>query len=344
VNAERLRNSLWIAACLVATVQMVCAADYVGRERCATCHKPEYEKQSASHHAQALSRIDGSLVAQALLKVGHSPDKRIQYAPAASGIAAKVEGLPDSAALEWAFGAGVQGSTPVGRLNGQYFEHQFSYYARIQGLATTFGHAAHVSSPVAELGILQDNLTISRCFNCHSTGVPQSVSGPDLNGMLPGVQCERCHGPGSTHIQAAENGAPAEFISKQVVNPGRFPAKALIQICGQCHRLPEPDEGDRPELGNPVNVRFAPVGLLASRCFQGSVAISCVTCHDPHQDARPRTDLFYTRRCLDCHRNDHKPVRACERREGKNCLPCHMKQASLGPYLRFTDHRIRVYE
>lgn len=332
------------ALACIATVQVLQAADYVGRDRCAPCHKAEYERQSASNHAHALRQIEGSLVGSTLLKDGRSPDGQVQYEQAGHNIAVRVTGAPDSATLEWAFGAGVQGSTPVGRVNGQYFEHRFSYYSRIRDLAPTFGHPARVSPPAAELGILQDNLTISRCFNCHSTGVLRSVSGPDLSGMLPGVQCERCHGPGSSHIQAAESGAPRETVIKQIVNPGRLPAKALIEICGQCHRLPGPDVGDRPELENPVTVRFAPIGLLASRCFRASEKLSCLTCHDPHQDAFPRTNPLYSVKCLGCHGADVKPVKACRRRENENCIPCHMKQASLGPYLRFTDHRIRVYE
>jgi hypothetical protein len=284
------------------------------------------------------------VLATTLLKDGRSPDGQVRYVQVQNGIAARLSGVAEDATIEWAFGAGVQGSTPVGRINGQYFEHRFSYYSRISDLALTFGHPAQVGSPAGELGILQDNLTISRCFNCHSTGVARSISGPDLQGMLPGVQCERCHGPGSSHIQAAVDGAPAESVRKEVVNPGRLPAKALIQICGQCHRLSGPDTGSKPELENPVNVRFAPIGLLASRCFQRTGSLSCLTCHDPHENARPRSDMAYSDKCLACHSNDAKPVRACRRRVKENCLPCHMQQASLGPYLRFTDHRIRIYE
>ncbi len=310
---------------------------------CAECHKAQYEKQSASHHAQSLHVIEGSVVGTTLLKDGHSPDNRLQYEQGTNAIIVRENGTTEGAVLEWAFGAGVQGSTPVGHLGEQYIEHQFSYYSRIRGLAPTFGHPARVSTPVAELGILQDNRTIFRCFNCHATGVQQGPSGPDLRGLLPGVQCERCHGPGSAHIKAAKDGASIAAIRNEVVNPGRLPAKAQIEICGQCHRLPTPDLGDQPELADPVTVRFAPIGLLASRCFQASGTLSCLTCHDPHDNVRPRTDVEYSEKCLSCHSSDGKPTKLCRRAERQNCLPCHMKQASLGPYLQFTDHRIRVY-
>lgn len=339
-----LGRALGLVVYACASLQVLPAAEYVGATACAPCHNAEYEEQLGSHHAHALHRIEGSLLGATLLKDGQSPDHRLHYEARVNTIVVHEKGVPETVAIEWAFGAGVQGSTPVGRLGRQYIEHRFSYYSRRQNLAPTFGHPAQVSTPVAELGVLQDNLTIFRCFNCHATGVQQGPGGPDLTNMLPGVQCERCHGPGSSHIKAVKDGASIEVIRREIVNPGRLPAKALIQICGQCHRLPTPDMGDKPELENPVNVRFAPMGLLASRCFRASGTLSCITCHDPHDDARPRTDLSYSGKCLACHANDRTPVKLCRRAEKQNCLPCHMKQASLGPYLRFTDHRIRVYE
>jgi hypothetical protein len=300
-------------------------ASYVGSKACAECHGSEFERQSRSHHAQALRLIDDSPL---------------------RGIAIDVEGLPQKPVIEWAFGAGAQGVTPVGRLGGQYFENRSSYYARSQGFAITFGHAAKAATPIAKLGVLQNNRTITHCFTCHATDVRTLPDGPDLHAVQPGVQCERCHGPGRAHIAAAKAGVAPAAIRRELLNPGRLGAAAQAQVCGECHRIAVPDAGDEPELENPVTVRFAPVGLMASRCFRESKTLTCVTCHDPHENARPRTDSVYAAQCMTCHAKDRSPVKFCRRNEGPtaaNCLTCHMKQASLGPYLRFTDHRIRVY-
>jgi predicted CXXCH cytochrome family protein len=279
------------------------SAAYVGSQACKPCHPSEFDRQTQSHHAQALRPIAESPLREFAM------DK-----------------------IEWAFGAGAQGITPVGRLNGQYFENQLSYYSRLHGLATTFGHSEHPTSPIAKLGILQDDRTITHCFNCHATNVRPTAGGPDLEAMQPGVQCERCHGPGSAHIAAPARG--------QLLNPGRLAAAAQAQVCGECHRVAEPDTGDEPELENPVNVRFAPIGLMASRCFRESKKLACTTCHDPHENARPRTDASYNRVCRSCHASGKSRAHVAK---AGNCLGCHMKQASLGPYLRFTDHRIRIY-
>ncbi len=337
--------SRWIALVLfLCNSMLVRAADYTGWAACTDCHSAEAAKQSATHHAQALRPISGSKLGEILLQQAQSPDGILHYAKHGKDIRVLGPWTTEMPAIEWAFGAGVQGSTPVGRLGDQYFEHRFSYYSRIHALAITFGHPHRVSTPLAQLGMLQDAQTITSCFNCHGAGARRSETGPNLGSFWPGVRCERCHGPGSSHVEAALRSAPTQLIDSQIMNPGRLPAKAQVEFCGQCHRLPTAEMGAEPELENPVTVRFAPVGLLASRCFTASEGkLSCLTCHDPHADAQPRSSISYTGKCLGCHANDQHPIKACRRGERENCLPCHMRQSSLGPYLRFTDHRIRVY-
>ena len=342
MKLRRVPGWLLISLCAF-TAQRSFAADYVGAAVCGECHSTEHGKHAESNHARALHAIRGSPAGALLLQAGHSPDNTLRYEPDGDRIAIhenSFDGMPE---LEWAFGAGAQGITPVGRLDRQYFEFQFSYYARARAWAPTFGHPRQVSTPLARIGILQDSKTIFRCFNCHGTGVREQPDGPDLSHMLPGVQCERCHAPGGAHVEAAKSGQPKQAVRNAIVNPGRFPRKALVEICGECHRLPLPDSGDEPELENSVNVRFAPMGLLASRCFRESKTLSCLTCHDPHENAKPRSDAAYTQKCLACHATAVRAGQHCRRSERQNCLPCHMRQASLGPYLRFTDHRIRVY-
>lgn len=284
------------------------ASPFVGAEACATCHRPEYRKQVNSRHFAALRPIAQSPVAE-LLKARRNPDQ-------------------PPAIFEWAFGAGAQGITPVGTIDGQYFEHRFSYFPQAHQFALTFGHPAAANTALAKLGILQDNRTVTQCFNCHATGVKNGATAPDLSNMQPGVSCERCHGPGAAHV-AAKAGS--------IMNPARLTAKAQVKFCGECHRLPPAGAlSPEPEIEDPVSVRFAPIGLMASRCFTQSGKLSCTTCHDPHQDARPRANSFYTERCLTCHS-------ACKQAKKEACVDCHMRKAALTPFLTFTDHRIRVY-
>lgn len=224
-------------------------------------------------------------------------------------------------------GAGDHSGGPMAR---PFFEHRISWYRSANHGARTIGHAGEPSpTPERALGMVQDAVTITRCFNCHATGVKP---GPDLEEMLPGVTCERCHGSGVTHAShpSTEN---IRRLSKQT-------AGESVRFCGECHRAPSAGASLRPEVEDPVSVRFQPVGLMASKCFQASGALSCVTCHNPHENL-VREPAFYTERCLRCHLSGGRSAVLCKRASRQNCLPCHMKSVSPLPFLSFTDHRIR---
>ena len=228
--------------------------------------------------------------------------------------------------LEWCFGAGSKAFTPVGRIGEQYVEHRVSWYRESGSLGLTPGHApARAPSAQAAAGIVQSAATITRCFNCHASGVKP---GPDLSAIVPGVTCERCHGPGGAHLDAGK--AP-------ILNPGRMPAAAQVAVCAECHRSPGTEfSSPMPELDDPMSIRFAPVGLSASACYLKSKTLSCLTCHDPHRDPLPAADAFYARVCSSCH--------PCKRQaNAMNCAACHMRKSSPAVNLTFTDRRIRVY-
>jgi Cytochrome c554 and c-prime len=308
-----LLSRLCPALLLAGGTLLASGPSYVGAEACATCHRAEYNKQIASRHAHAL--------------------RPIAQSPLFTLLSGEIN--PTRNSLIWAFGAGAQGITPVGIVGGRYFENRFSYFPGTQRVALTFGHPARASTENERLGFFQDSRTITRCFNCHATNVQPGPTGPDLSHMTPGVTCERCHGPGRDHV--------AEVRTK-LLNPGRLSSQGQVQVCGECHRLPQPgDSGPEPEIEEPVSVRFAPVGLMASRCFTESRKLGCTTCHDPHTDAPSRNSRFYAERCLTCHTVAPTASSSCARTQGGNCLPCHMRQVSLTDTLKFTDHRIRIY-
>ncbi|HYM09494.1 MAG TPA: tetratricopeptide repeat protein [Bryobacterales bacterium] len=337
---------LWVLAGSIAWG----AEKFVGAAACGECHPEQYEKQARSRHAHALRPILETPLPRLLIArpVQEPGGATLEYriAPKGLRVTARQGSEQASALLEWAFGAGAQGFTPVGRAGNIYFEHRISYYTGPARPALTLGHPAGPPSSATEaLGLIQAPETIYRCFNCHATGAQQGKSEPDLSSMRPGVECERCHGPGGAHVAAARAHRPAAEIAKTLLNPGRFPARAVVEICAECHRLAKPrSESPAPEIEDPISVRFAPVGFSASKCFRAGKNFSCLTCHNPHEDAQ-RDDAFYTATCLRCHSDTSGETAKsqCKRSTRQDCLPCHMRHASPAPYLTFTDHRIRVY-
>ena len=312
--------------CGVALVLLVARCMSASME-CAECHREIYERQAASRHAKALRPFAGSPVSIALERFPVADGGyRYEYSGAVVHIVSASGGTMD-APLEWAFGSGSVGFTAVGRLNGRFFEHRVSWL-------TKTGHAV-ITPGQPERGVLGVTKTPTEafaCFNCHSTSLKRGADGgPDLQSMSPGIQCGRCHGQASKHIEAARSARAGGEIRAAIFDGGRLPAKAAVQVCGECHRT----SGD---LQNLATVRFQPVGLMASRCFNSSPGISCVTCHDPHGDAVRNNAGFYAARCVACHASG-----ACFRENRADCISCHMRQTELAAGLKFTDHRIRIY-
>ena len=141
-----------------------------------------------------------------------------------------------------------------------------------------------------------------------------------------GVRCEACHGPGADHAKAPAAG--------NILNPKRYSASELNQLCGSCHRKPAAS-GDDTDWANPWNVRHQPLYLAESACFRSSEGkLSCLTCHDPHSGKGSAS-------CDSCHPPvKHRPATNVE---GRDCVDCHMPTARPNDLLAFTNHWIGVY-
>ena len=185
---------------LVFLLPAINTGGFTGSRACAPCHRSQFDRQSESYHAHALrpigeSGLPGLLTDRPIrersgIEYSYQPDEQGLRVTATSG------GKQVSALLQWAFGAGAQGITPVGRLPSGFFEHRISWYTQRRVPGVTFGHPA---SPGNQLGETQSGATIYRCFNCHATN---AKPGPNPAEIEPGVTCERCHGPGAPIVEA----------------------------------------------------------------------------------------------------------------------------------------------
>jgi hypothetical protein len=81
------------------------------------------------------------------------------------------------------------------------------------------------------------------CAGCHTTGIDTRR----FRWEDDGVQCEACHGPGSLHVEAADDDEDVSIIRASIV---RSPDP---QICGQCH-----SRGTEPEDGLPYPAEYRP--------------------------------------------------------------------------------------
>jgi tetratricopeptide (TPR) repeat protein len=221
------------------------------------------------------------------------------------------------------------------------------------------------------------------CMFCHN-GIPDIPAAsaepgaePVFPGRLPeGIDCQRCHGPGSKHVQIAESGAKPEEIRAAIVNPARLSPERQMEVCMQCHlettSAPLPTAIVRYERG-PFSYRPGePLGdfllqfdhapgtgredkfeivsaayrLRRSECFRESAgAMQCTTCHNPHDIPRgEEAARHYTQACQQCHTAAlDQLVSAGKHPPSRDCVGCHMPKRRTEDVVHavVTDHYIQ---
>jgi hypothetical protein len=332
---------------------------YVGATSCRECHPGESAAFARSGHARTLRPAESDPIARWL-------DGRTVADPERAGVdwsyhlrdgklsvdrreGGKTETLP----IEFSFGSGQVGTTFVTTTKAgpdsmpTGIEHRLSYMAVGRKLAITPGQQKDDSpSPlgmrITPHGRLLDEFRLLRCFSCHvTTGSDQGSGRLDTATMIRNVTCERCHGPAGAHVEAARRGGTEEEL-RLPMGPDRDPPSAQLAACGECHR--SPDEADMASIREDdlSIVRFQPIGLAKSKCFQGGASgLRCTSCHDPHARAS-RDTAAYEAVCLDCHRSGGQAKAPCPVSPDKGCVACHMPRRQVTPEFLFTDHWIRV--
>ena len=328
--------------------------DYVGASVCGSCHPDEFDRQSRSGHARTLHRVSDHPLRDQLVPsqpLRRPPGFRFRYRRAGEQIEVQADDneyvmeLP----LDWAFGAGDHGVTFVSRLNSQsYLEHAFSYYSEAGSLDLTTGHETIRPETLLQAMGLRYSVrgpgnAISNCFACHSTGPLSYSSRQEVEIHEPGVRCESCHGPGSSHVDAVSKGDIAAGRSA-IRNPTRLAVDDQLQFCGTCHRDPD-SSSDAFDFDLAWNVRHQPPYFRKSSCFLGSGEnLSCFTCHDPHEAVRRNQPDYYRERCMTCHGEEgRRPADTCEGNRPSDCTGCHMPTVAASSNLKFKNHWIGIY-
>ena len=330
--------------------------DFIGAEACRPCHSSQFARQSATGHARALRRVmEHPLAArftttEPLLR---APNFRFSFVTVDDGLHVRADDgrFVTELPLEWAFGAGEHAVTFVSRVSDEfYLEHSFSYYPGAGTFALTPRHDAlpattlnqAMGQPIRTQG---GRATIAGCFGCHSTGPVLAGTGGVIAVTEPGVHCETCHGAGGGHRSAAAAG-DTDGAKKLIGRPGNLSAADLNRFCGECHRnIASIADGENFDWSSPWSVRHQPPYLARSRCFQLSGgALSCLTCHEPHDRVRRGDAAYYRSKCVACHQAEkHPPAKTCLAQKEPDCAGCHMPLVAAGANMNFKNHWIGIY-
>lgn len=190
------------------------------------------------------------------------------------------------------------------------------------------------------------------CMSCHNS-YPDFVMGSEnkYNAVDEGINCERCHGPGSVHVQQRSTGNKidtTQYIDYSIVNPSKLPIDLQFDVCQRCHLQGNAilKEGKsfydfKPgmKLSDYISV-FLPKyehaddefimashadRLKMSQCFIKSFnpsevknklkpykdALTCVTCHNPHVSVKVTGNEVFNAACNNCHKNGGKSDLLC---------------------------------
>jgi tetratricopeptide (TPR) repeat protein len=194
------------------------------------------------------------------------------------------------------------------------------------------------------------------CMTCHNS-LPEFVKGSEnkYQSIPNGINCERCHGPGSVHVALKMKGEiidTSRYIDYSIVNPAKLSVDLQFDICQRCHL-----QGNTILSGNHSFEDFRPGKKLSdfmtvflpryttsddefimashadrmklSACFVESEkrsnnsnslkpyknALTCVTCHNPHVSVKSTNENVYNKACNNCHNPDVKVHTICSEKQ-----------------------------
>ena len=331
------------------------AAVAVGDRRCGACHLDEYRASRESRMARTAARVtlesrERWFGAERLERPTQWPSGQATAAPRYvrddEGVVCEVR----DASGDWqrvrvaaVFGSGERGYTPIALEDGPGVrELRVTYFEQEARWRLTPG----AEGDPDPLGYVRSPEFSNDCLVCHMTVIRERDGKLDLAECVFGIGCERCHGPGSVHVDAATRGdASDESAHGGVFDPGKLAAADGVRFCGQCHRRPEDIEPERAFRRTPDLARHAGASLMLSACFVRSPpesTITCLDCHDPHRPIDAARDEF-NRACARCHAEPERSHTSDLGELASDCVMCHMPRETRAFFgLSFTSHWIRV--
>lgn len=326
---------------------------FAGSGKCMDCHKNIYDA-----HIQTAHFLTSSIVTEKNIKGSFDTGKNT-FAYSNGSLmamqkrndgfyqAAYINGIEKkSQRFDIVIGSGTKGQSFASWLNNKLLQLPITYFTSAHQWSNSPGYPNKIAfnRPIT-----------SRCLECHSTFAdkisPEEVEPEEFNKnrMILGVDCEKCHGPAKEHVEFQTKN-PTEKKAKFIINPASFTRQQSLDMCAVCHggRLQKSKPSFKFTAGdkladyfaidtaakdaNSIDVHGNQSGLLAaSKCFTMSKTLTCITCHNTHENEQGKTALF-SQRCMTCHDDKHADIKKCklqglsENSLKANCTNCHMPQ------------------
>lgn len=270
--------------------------------------------------------------------------------------------------VDYVIGSGQHTNSHIFNKNGYLYQAPITFYTQKHRWDLAPGFEKGASSRFKRMIQLE-------CMTCHN-GYPDFDRNSEnkYHSVMTGIDCERCHGPGSLHVQARQTSTPVDTSKTPdytIVNPRRLSTELQNNVCQRCHLqgITVLNDGKtfydfRPgmKLSEVMNV-FMPEyegaqdkmimashveRMKKSECYVQSGKMSCITCHKPHVSVKFTPLAQYLNACMGCHSGAQEQKQCTEKLSvratvGDDCVKCHMpRNGSIDiPHVAVTDHFIR---
>jgi hypothetical protein len=347
----------------------------VGSRVCAQCHPSIYESFSRTDMGRSMSEITPTLLGRMPTSASIF-DPRLnrhfeifardgnlyqsEYATTADG----KDVFRETHRLDWVIGSGANGSGAIVKQDEYLFEAPLSFYAKPNRWAL---------SPGYEFGDYGFNRPIlPGCIACHS-GQPGLIL--EGNGRFKdppfaelAIGCENCHGPGQSHVAAAQ----IDSLPGSITNPARLSPWLADNICMSCHQTGDArvlqagktyrDFSPGTALNDTLSIFLVPfrresapkddllehyLSMRLSKCYLNSGGrLGCISCHDPHrQPSQQEAPAYFRQKCVACHTEKSCALPLSLRQHKTppdDCAGCHMpkREVTVISHSVLTNHRI----
>lgn len=243
-------------------VSRAAAADFVGADRCASCHADQYAKWRASTHGRAggpatrdfvLAAFDGRAIRfRDAVVTPRVRDGAFEYVVARDDGDApevvRVDGVIGRGHME---GGGTQGFVTK-RSDGtirfvpfDWSRHGNTWFCNTNSRTGSGWVPITDAMPLAACGdwpparVLGDVPRWANCQSCHASQlrVTRGDSGRTTTFTSLAINCESCHGPGRRHVELAEAGGFASRADVGLVSLRTLGTDASLNVCYQCHSV-----------------------------------------------------------------------------------------------------------
>lgn len=134
--------------------------------------------------------------------------------------------------VDYIIGSGQHTNSHMYSVNGYLCQMPMTYYAQKGEWDLPPGFENGFNSRFSrQIGL--------ECMSCHNS-LPGFEAGSEnkFSEIPNGIGCERCHGPGSLHVQEKMSGHivdTSKYIDYTIVNPGKLSPDLQFDVCQRCH-------------------------------------------------------------------------------------------------------------